>query len=136
MNKMKLDYFFFSLIFIVSNTVADDGLEIYKKMGIDFVDGGVTASELDQLSKVASRFPMRLHFKIKNRDLPIEGVDVKIYDTKSDLIFVHSSKGPHLFLGLDNGRYTVMATYSGEKQSMTRDLTGRRSLLLRFEFNP
>ena len=92
--------------------------------------------QLEFLNKVASRFPMQLHFKIKDSEINIKGVDVSVFNTKGDLVFKQKVDGPHLFLGVENGRYTVVADYGSQKLSYTRDLVGRRFLLMRFEFLP
>ena len=127
-----------SVLLILSSPLidAETRLKINEKLGIKYAVGGIGKEQLEFLNKVASRFPMQLHFKIKDSEIDIKGVDVSVFNTKGDLVFKQKVDGPHLFLGVENGRYTVVADYGSQKLSYTRDLVGRRFLLMRFQFLP
>ena len=79
-------------------------------------------------------FPIHLFFAAEGLEERIEGVAVTVRDVSGNVILEASSEGPLFFVDVVGGRYTVDAEYAGEKQSQTRDLTGRRYLQLRYIF--
>ncbi len=47
------------------------------------------------------------------------------------------SDGPYFYMNPPaGGRFVIDAEYNGEKQTMTKDLVGRRYLVLEFKFHP
>ncbi|MND06741.1 hypothetical protein D3C83_282980 [compost metagenome] len=45
------------------------------------------------------------------------------------------SEGPYFYINPPaGGRFTIDAEYNGEKQSLTKDLIGRRYLVLEYKF--
>ena len=117
----------------LSNAVAE--IEIKKQEGTRYVTGGMTEEENKQMGKLAQRFPMHIVLQAAGQDEPIRGVDVTVRDISGNILVQAKSEGPLFFVEVIGGRYTVDAEYAGEKQSQTKDLTGRRYLRLRFTFN-
>ena len=78
---------------------------------------------------------MHIVFLVAGQDEPVQGVDVTVRDIRGSVLLQAKSEGPLFFVDVIGGRYTVDAEYAGEKQSQTKDLTGRRYLRLRFTFN-
>ena len=117
----------------LSNAAAE--IEIKKQQGTRYVTGGMTEEENKQMGKLAQRFPMHIVFKDAGQDEPVQGVDVTVRDIRGNILLQAKSEGPLFFVDVIGGRYTVDAEYAGEKQSQTKDLTGRRYLRLRFTFN-
>ena len=117
----------------LSNAAAE--IEIKKQQGTRYVTGGMTEEENKQMGKLAQRFPMHIVFKDAGQDEPIRDVDVTVRDISGNILLQAKSEGPLFFVEVIGGRYTVDAEYAGEKQSQTKDLTGRRYLRLRFTFN-
>jgi len=118
---------------LLSNAAAQ--IEIQKQQGVRYVTGGLTAKENDQMGKLAARFPMHMVFTAEGQDEPVQGVSVTVRDVSGSVVLQVKSEGPLLFVDVIGGRYTVDAEYQGERQSQTKDLTGRRYLRLRFNFN-
>ncbi|MGD2141578.1 MAG: carboxypeptidase-like regulatory domain-containing protein [Burkholderiales bacterium] len=118
----------------ISNASAE--IEIHDQQGVRYVTGGMTEDERDEMNKLASRFPMHIvmidHAK---QHQPIKGVEVVVRDVSGNVLLQARSEGPLMFVDVIGGRYTVEAEYDGEKQTETKDLTGRRYLRLRFTFN-
>ncbi len=110
-------------------------IEIKQQQGTRYVTGGMTEEENKQMGKLAERFPMHIVFTAAGQDEPVEGVDVTVRDIRGTVLLQAKSEGPLFFIDVIGGRYTVDAEYAGEKQSQTKDLTGRRYLRLRFNFN-
>ncbi len=110
-------------------------IEIKKQQGTRYVTGGMTEEENKQMGKLAERFPMHIVFTAPGQDEPVKGVNVTVRDIRGTVLLQAKSEGPLFFVDVIGGRYTVDAEYAGEKQSQTKDLTGRRYLRLRFNFN-
>ena len=109
-------------------------MEIHTQQGVRYVTGGGTPEQDKQMRKLAPRFPIHLFFAAEGLEERIEGVAVTVRDVSGNVILEASSEGPLFFVDVVGGRYTVDAEYAGEKQSQTRDLTGRRYLQLRYIF--
>ncbi|UCH49724.1 MAG: hypothetical protein JSU95_08175 [Betaproteobacteria bacterium] len=118
---------------LLSNAAAE--IEIKKQQGTRYVTGGMTEEENKQMGKLADRFPLHIVLLVAGRDEPVQGVDVTVRDIRGTVLLQAKSEGPLFFVDVVGGRYTVDAEYAGEKQSQTKDLTGRRYLRLRFTFN-
>jgi hypothetical protein len=118
---------------LLPNAAAE--IEIKQQQGVRYVTGGLTEEENKQMGKLAQRFPMHIVFKVAGQDEPVQGVDVTVRDISGNILLQAKSEGPLFFVDVIGGRYTVDAEYAGEKQSQTKDLTGRRYLRLRFTFN-
>ena len=110
-------------------------IEIREQQGVRYVTGGMTQEENEAMGKLAARFPMHMVFTAKGQDEPVSGVNVIVRDVSGSVVLEVKSEGPLLFVDVIGGRYTVDAEYQGETQSQTKDLTGRRYLRLRYDFN-
>jgi hypothetical protein len=111
-------------------------VDIHEQQGVRYVTGGMTKDEVDELNRIAPRFPMHIVMLDHNAPhQPIKGVEVTVRDVSGNVIFQAKSEGPLMFVDVNGGRYTVDAAYKGETLSETKDLTGRRYLRLRFTFN-
>ena len=78
----------------------------------DFVNGGVTQEEADQLRAQASSYPLEIQFASGNAFAA--DVHVRIADTSGKLVLVLPAAEPILLANLPPGRYTVEATYEGQ----------------------
>ncbi len=116
-----------------SNAAAE--IEIHEQQGVRYVSGGGTADSDEEMKQLAARFPIHLVFSAQGLEKPIEGVNVTVRDVKGSVILEAKSDGPVFFVDVGSGRYTIEAEYAGERQSQTKDLTGRRYLRLRYTFN-
>jgi hypothetical protein len=114
---------------------ADDAVVTQKKWGIKYVTGGMTEAEKTALQEVAARFPVHLFFYVEGSDQPIKGVKVTARDVRGDVILEAESEGPMFMFDTTGGRYTIEAEYKGEKLTETKDLVGRRYLILQYAFH-
>ncbi len=110
-------------------------IEIHEQQGVRYVSGGGTEESDEEMKQLAARFPIHLVFSAQGLEKPIEGVNVTVRDVKGSVILEAKSDGPVFFVDVGSGRYTIEAEYAGERQSQTKDLTGRRYLRLRYTFN-
>ena len=113
---------------------AKDAPEVLSKYGVKYVSGGMTPDERKEMAHIGAKFPVHLHFVIEGSDTPISGVKVTALDVKGDIYLQAQSDGPLFFFDATGGRYTIEAEYKGERLSQTKDLVGRRYLLLEYRF--
>lgn len=113
---------------------AADAPEVHKKYGVRYVSGGIDAEQRKAMAKIGPKFPIHLHFVVEGSNAPISGVKVTARDVTGNLYLEAESEGPLFFFDATGGRFTIEAQYKGEKLSETKDLVGRRYLLLEYKF--
>lgn len=116
-------------------TWADDAIAVHKKWGIKYASGGMTAEQKTAMQELAPKFPIHLFFYVKGSKTPIRGVKVTARDVLGEVVLQAEAEGPMFLIDADDGRYTIEAEYNGEKLSETKDLVGRRYLVLQYEFH-
>jgi hypothetical protein len=94
----------------------------------------MTAEQRRLLDEMAPKFPVQLYFHVEGSQKPISGVKVVARDVKGDVVLEVDTEGPVLFFDATGGRYTIDAEYRGETLSFTKDLVGRRYLVLQYKF--
>jgi hypothetical protein len=117
--------------------MADDSLlpKVHKQSGSTFMSGGAQEEQRKSMGKVAPRYPIQLVFKSSNPETDMSGVKVTMRNVSGDPILEAVSEGPHFFINPPaSGRYTFDIEFNGEKQTVTKDLIGRRYLVLEFKF--
>lgn len=110
--------------------------KIHKQGGSTYATGGVGADERKALFKIAPKFPIQLIFEVEGQPEDISGVKVTLTDQSGNVLIEALSEGPYFYMNPPaGGRFTIDAEYNGEKQSKTKDLVGRRYLVLEFKFH-
>jgi hypothetical protein len=110
-------------------------LKVHRQGGSTYVSGGVNEQQRKAMVKVAPKYPIQLIFEVHGVVDGVTGVKVTLRDIKGDAILEAVSEGPFFYINPPaGGRYTIEAEFNGEKQSMTKDLVGRRYLILDFKF--
>jgi hypothetical protein len=111
--------------------------KVHKQSGALFMSGGYAKAQRDAMFRTQNKFPIQLIFEVEGQDLEMSGVKVTLIDLSGFHVIEAVSEGPYFYINPPaSGRYTIEAEYQGDKQSMTRDLVGRRYLVLEFKFNP
>ena len=109
--------------------------KVHKQGGSTYLSGGVDEPRRKAMVKVAPKYPIQLIFEVHGEVDGVTGVKVTLRDIKGDAILEAVSEGPFFYINPPaGGRYTIEAEFNGEKQSMTKDLVGRRYLILDFKF--
>jgi hypothetical protein len=85
------------------------GIKVRKQSGINYITGGL-GDEAKAFEQLAARY------------------------LKGDAVLEASSEGPMFFINTPSGRWTFEAEWNGEKQSKVKDQTGRRYLVMDFDF--
>jgi hypothetical protein len=111
--------------------------KVHKQSGALFMSGGYAKAQRDAMFRTQNKFPIQLIFEVEGQDLEMSGVKVTLIDLSGFHVIEAVSEGPYFYINPPaSGRYTIEAEYQGDKQSMTRDLVGRRYLVLEFKFHP
>ena len=109
--------------------------KVHKQGGSTYVSGGGDAAHRKAMFTVAPKYPIQLIFEVHGEVDGVKGVKVTLRDIKGDAILEAVSEGPYFYINPPaGGRYTIEAEINGEKQSMTKDLVGRRYLILEYKF--
>lgn len=109
--------------------------KVHKQGGSSYVSGGVDEQRRKAMVKVAPKYPIQLIFEVRGEVNGVTGVKVTLRDINGVAILEALSEGPFFYINPPaGGRYTIEAEFDGEKKSMTKDLVGRRYLILDFKF--
>ena len=110
--------------------------KIRKQGPTTFVTGGMGEAQRKALFKIANKFPIQLIFEVEGQEADISGVKVTLTDQSGNALIEAVSDGPYFYMNPPaGGRFVIDAEYNGEKQTMTKDLVGRRYLVLEFKFH-
>ncbi len=109
--------------------------KVHKQGGSTYVSGGAGEAQRKALFKIANKFPIQLIFEVEGQEGDISGVKVTLTDLSGNALIEAVSEGPYFYMNPPaGGRFTIDAEYNGEKQTRTKDLVGRRYLVLEFKF--
>ena len=110
---------------------------IHKQGGSTYATGGIGEAQRKALFKIAPKFPIQLIFEVEGDKSDISGVKVKLTDQSGNSLVEAVSEGPYFYMNPPaGGRFIIDVEYNGDKQSTTKDLVGRRYLVLEFKFHP
>ena len=110
--------------------------KVRKQGATTFVTGGSGEAQRKALFKIANKFPIQLIFEVEGQEGDISGVKVTLTDQSGNALIEAVSDGPYFYMNPPaGGRFVIDAEYNGEKQTMTKDLVGRRYLVLEFKFH-
>jgi len=110
--------------------------KIHKQGGSTYATGGIGEAQRKALFKIAPKFPIQLIFEVEGEQTDISGVKVTLTDQSGNSLIEAVSEGPYFYMNPPaGGRFIIDAEYKGEKQTMTKDLVGRRYLVLEFKFH-
>ncbi len=114
---------------------AQEEPKVHKQGGSTYVSGGASEEARKALFKLAPRFPIQMIFQLDGAIAPISGIKVKVSDITGNVLVEAVSEGPFFYCNPPSGgRFTIEAEYQGQKQSQTKDLIGRRYLVLEYKF--
>jgi hypothetical protein len=110
--------------------------KVHKQSGSTYVTGGSGEAQRKALFKIANKYPIQLIFEVEGEAADISGVKVTLTDQSGNALIEAVSEGPYFYMNPPaGGRFTIDAEYNGEKQTKTKDLVGRRYLVLEFKFH-
>src|SRR3954463_11166605 len=140
--KLKTHWVAASLLMTFAMPVVAAGDEaeapkIHKQGGSTYATGGIGEAQRKALFKIAPKFPIQLIFEVEGDKTDISGVKVKLTDQSGNSLIEAVSEGPYFYMNPPaGGRFIIDVEYNGDKQSTTKDLVGRRYLVLEFKFHP
>ncbi|MBI1395174.1 MAG: hypothetical protein GC151_04270 [Betaproteobacteria bacterium] len=123
---------------IAAGTAMADGqgapeVKIHTQSGLEYVTGGI-GDQMHEMQRLAPRYPIHLVFNIDGKHAQSGGVRLRVFDVMGHVQLEADTEGPVFYIGAPSGRYTFEATWHGQTIKETRDLTGRRYLVLDFDF--
>lgn len=85
--------------------------------GISYLSGGVGSDESTAIKSEMGNYPLVLEFAGKTNagNDYLADILVQISDAHGTVVLDTSTRGPFMLISLPNGRYTVTATYNGNK---------------------
>jgi len=114
---------------------ADETPKVHRQGGSTYVSGGSAEADRKALFKLAPKFPIQLIFQVGGEVDGVSGVKVTLRDLNGEPMVEAVSEGPFFYINPPaGGRFIIDAELNGEKQSMTKDLVGRRYLVLEYKF--
>ena len=132
---MKLRNVLLALLLCVSVAHAQEAPKVRKQGGSTYVSGGAAEADRKELFRLAPKFPIQLIFQLDGEIGAIEGVKVNVRDISGNVLIEAVSDGPFFYCNPPaGGRFTIDAEYNGQKLSQTKDLVGRRYLVLEYKF--
>ena len=86
--------------------------------GISYISGGVGEEETVAILAEAKQWPVLLELsQIENgRGVWIFGANIKIINSKKQLVFNASADGPYMLINLEPGDYFIEASFQGVEQ--------------------
>jgi hypothetical protein len=121
---------------VATSASADEaalGIKVHKQSGINYITGGL-GDEAKAFEQLAPRYPVQMIFTVAGEHAQIRDVKVTVRDVKGDSVLDAVSEGPLFYVNTPSGRWTFEAEWNGEKQAKTKDQTGRRYLVMDFDF--
>jgi len=114
--------------------VRASGLEMKTAGEIDYVSGGVGASEQEALAQVKHDYNLRLLFAVSGSGSFLASVPVTIADGRGQVLLEAVSAGPYFYARVPAGRYQVTAERRGrvKTQSVRVPATGAVSVDFRW----
>lgn len=125
-----------AIALVAGVAVADEaavGIKVHKQSGINYITGGADESA-KAFEQVANRYPVQIHFTLGGEHVDTGPVRVTLRDIKGEAQVQADTEGPFFFINPPSGRWTFEAERNGEKLTKTKDLTGRRYLVIDFDF--
>jgi len=134
---MKLSHIAFALAVLLGAAAvqAQEAPTVRKQFGTTYVSGGASEAQRKELFRIAPKFPIQLIFQLDGEIADIRGVRVTLRDLSGNVLVEAESEGPYFYMNPPaGGRFTIDAEYQGQKLTQTKDLVGRRYLVLEYKF--
>jgi hypothetical protein len=114
---------------------AQDAPKVHRQGASTYVSGGSSPEQRKELFLLAPKYPIQLIFQVDGEVEGVSGVKVKVRDISGNVLVEAVSEGPFFYCNPPaGGRFTIEAEYLGQTQSQTKDLIGRRYLVLEYKF--
>jgi hypothetical protein len=125
--KSFLKILFVSLLCFNSLTIqAKDGVIYKTESGVNFVNGGISEEQANDIRRMAKNFSLQVLFTGGAVGGWLTDVSMMILDGNGQTVFWKKQSGPMLYIDLPVGDYQLVGRYNGEKQSVRFSLTGEK----------
>lgn len=127
--KKIISCFFCGLVAFVPPVLAKDGIIYKSSHGYNFVNGGISYEQAEQVRKIAKHYSLQVVFSLGNAGAWISDAHLMILDaTGTQTIFSKQQAGPLLYIDLPAGDYQIVGSYNEVRQSQRITLTGEKPL--------
>jgi hypothetical protein len=110
----------------VQLATAKDGVIYKTESGLNFVNGGISQEQANDIRRNAKHFSLQVLFTGGAVGGWLTDVSMMILDGNGQTVFWKKSSGPMLYIDLPAGDYQVIGRYNGERQSKRLTLTGEK----------
>jgi hypothetical protein len=132
--KRLLAFVWLTLLLILTANLVSAAEIKHSSKGFAYVTGGIGDEETTSLQQSQKQFNLHLLFSIGDGEAATN-VDVRIFDSKNQLIFRLLGASPRLNIRLPADTYGIVATLDGEKQSsrFTLEKNGTKRIILNWK---
>lgn len=100
--------------------------------GIRYTSGGVGESEREELRAMSDRFNLRVMSAMQGGGEYLADTQVKIVDSRGEVVLTANSKGPYFLAQIPPGTYTVAVSTADHTQQQSVRIDGPRQSQLNF----
>ena len=122
------------IAFIVLSSISFSGFsqlpEVQMINNYNYMMGGIGEHEADAIQAESKKWPLSIIFSehLKNDDLWVSGVQLKIINSKGNAIFDERIDGPMFLANLPTGSYQLIGSYRGVTKKMMVKIMTNQSL--------
>lgn len=111
----------------VTACLADEIAIQQDAQGVSYVTGGIGSEEVEALEAFKKQFNLYFLFSEGRIGRLVDDVNISIIDGKKQTVFSLEHAAPRLLLSLPAGKYTAVASYQGNTQRYTFNLSAKKS---------
>lgn len=100
--------------------------------GIRYTSGGIGENEREELRAISDRFNLRVMSAMQGSGEYLADTQVKILDSRGEVVVSANSKGPYFFAQIPPGTYTVAVSTADHTQRQSVRIDGPRQSQLNF----
>jgi hypothetical protein len=124
--KLHIKSILFSAYFICSSMVCAQIPDTQYSQGISYISGGVGEEESQAILSEAKQWPLLLELsQLENgRGVWIFGAQIKILNSKNQVVFDAQADGPYILINVPIGQYQIETSYQGVVQKKSLSVQG------------
>ncbi|MDP2179417.1 carboxypeptidase regulatory-like domain-containing protein [Methylicorpusculum sp.] len=120
------------LLFSLSAFAEESSLKPETQGDVTFVSGGIGETEREALQSIKADYNLNLLFAYKGSGQFMSDVNVRIADSKGNVLVETFAEGPYLFANLKPGNYLISAVKDGNEIRQKAKIGGSKTTSLSF----
>ena len=105
-----------------------------KSGAVTYMSGGISRDQQSAMERVASGYPLELHFLASGPAYGPSYVPVKIRDRTGKVVLDARSNGPLMLADVPDGHYTVSARHAGKTERLDVNVEHGKHEMLAFDW--